>query len=153
MTSNIGQDEFTKKAQSIGFWIEENEEEKILDDYSKAATNIKENLTDYFSPEFINRIDKILVFNPLDTAGIKKIVKIALEDTLSRLESKWYTLSYDAKVINFITKQVYNPEYGAREVRRYIIDEIEDSLAEKIIAGKKDSVFTLKIVKNNLEIV
>lgn len=153
MTSNIGQEEFTKKAQTIGFDIEESQEDKILEDYSKAASNIKENLTEYFSPEFINRIDKILVFNPLDKNGIKKIVKIALEDTKSRLEKKDFHFDYDLKVVNYITKQVYNPEFGAREVRRYIIDMIEDSMAEKIISWKQDNTFTLSIKKNELEIV
>jgi clpC ATPase len=76
MTSNIGQEEFTKKAAKIGFDVTDDEEEKIIDDYKKAADKIKTNLTDYFSPEFINRIDKIIVFNPLDKIQIKKIINL-----------------------------------------------------------------------------
>ena len=76
MTSNIGQEEFGSKAAQIGFDVSENEEEKIMQDYEKAKENIKNNLTDYFSPEFINRIDKVVVFNPLDKTDIKKIIKL-----------------------------------------------------------------------------
>ncbi|MBT3729631.1 AAA domain-containing protein [bacterium] len=76
MTSNIGQEEFTKKAEKIGFDIKDKEENKILNDYSEAAQSIKDNLTEYFSPEFINRIDKIIVFNPLDKNQIRKIVQL-----------------------------------------------------------------------------
>ncbi|MEA3387198.1 MAG: AAA family ATPase [Patescibacteria group bacterium] len=78
MTSNIGHEEFSEKAAKIGFEIEKNAETKATEDFEKAAQNIKDNLTDYFSPEFINRIDKIIVFNPLDKKSIKKIVEIQL---------------------------------------------------------------------------
>ena len=111
MTSNIGQDEFGEKAAQIGFDISSGEEEKILSDYEQAREKIKGSLTDYFSPEFINRIDQILVFNPLDKAAIKKIVKLQLEKFTRRLQEKEMILEYDAKVINFIAKQVYNPEF------------------------------------------
>jgi ATP-dependent Clp protease ATP-binding subunit ClpC len=76
MTSNIGQEEFTKKAEKIGFDIKNKDEDKLLNDYSQAAENIKGNLTEYFSPEFVNRIDKVIVFNPLDKNQIKKIVEL-----------------------------------------------------------------------------
>ncbi|MBB1564423.1 ATP-dependent Clp protease ATP-binding subunit [Candidatus Gracilibacteria bacterium] len=119
MTSNIGQEEFTKKAAKIGFDVTDDEEEKIIDDYKKAADKIKTNLTDYFSPEFINRIDKIIVFNPLDKIQIKKIINLGLKDLSKRLSERGFSLKYDSKVINFILKNVYNPDFGAREVRRY----------------------------------
>jgi ATP-dependent Clp protease ATP-binding subunit ClpA len=61
-------------------------------------------------------------------------------------------MTYDAKVINYITKNVYNPEYWAREVRRYLVDNIEDLIAEKIINTKRKKSFHLSIIKNKLEI-
>ncbi|MDD2907211.1 MAG: ATP-dependent Clp protease ATP-binding subunit [Candidatus Gracilibacteria bacterium] len=152
MTSNIGQEEFTKKAATIGFDIKENEEIKVIEDYKKAAENIKANLTDYFSPEFINRIDKIIVFNPLDKNQIKKIVTIGLKDLETRLQKKNYTLKYDLKVVNFITKTVYNPDFGAREVRRYIVDNVEDLIAEKIINTTNSNIFELVVEKDKLNI-
>jgi ATP-dependent Clp protease ATP-binding subunit ClpC len=145
MTSNIWQEEFTNKAVKIGFDIDEKEESEIINDYKKAGENIKENLTNYFSPEFINRIDKIIIFNPLDKVQIKKIVDLWLTNLQKRLDSKNLELKYDSKVSTFITKSVYNPEYWAREVRRYIVDNIEDIIAEKIINNRNKKVFEIKI--------
>jgi len=152
MTSNIWQEEFTKKAATIWFDIKESEETKAIEDYKKAAENIKANLTDYFSPEFINRIDKIIVFNPLDKNQIKKIVTLGLKDLENRLQKRNYALKYDLKVVNYITKVVYNPDFWAREVRRYIVDNIEDLIAEKIINSNDISTFELFIEKDKLNI-
>ncbi len=150
MTSNIWQEEFSEKAESIWFDVKDSEEENILEDYAKAAENIKNNLTDYFSPEFVNRIDKLIVFNPLDKNKIKKIVKIWIENLKERLENKWLTLEYNSSVINFITKKVYNPTFWAREVRRYIIDNIEDNIAEKIINNRNKKIFKLETNKDKI---
>lgn len=152
MTSNIGQEEFGEKAAQIGFDISGNEEEKILDDYEKAQEKIKGSLTEYFTPEFINRIDKVIVFNPLDKAAIKKIVRLKLAKLSKRLEQKEMTLSYDTKVINAIAKDVYNPEFGAREIRRYITDMIEDQIAEMILANEKKKKFELIVWKERIEV-
>jgi len=72
----------------IGFDISQSEEEKVMKDFSKAKEKIINNLTDYFSPEFVNRIDKIIVFNPLDKENIKKIVKLQMQDFEDRLKKK-----------------------------------------------------------------
>lgn len=152
MTSNIGQEEFAQKAAQIGFNISETEEDKIMDDYESAKKNIIENLTDYFSPEFINRIDKILVFNPLDKKTIRKIVKLQLEKLQERLSKSWIDISFDSKVINYVTKEVYNPEFGAREIRRFITDMIEDQIAEKILLSTQKKAFEIEYQKNTLSI-
>lgn len=150
MTSNIWQEEFTKKAAKIGFDVSLDEEEKIINDYNKAAEKIKQNLTDYFSPEFINRIDKIIVFNPLDKNQIKKIINLWLKDLEKRLQSKWYSIKYDLKTVNFILKDVYNPDFWAREVRRYLVDNIEEAVAEKIITNKTKKDFLISITKDKI---
>ncbi|MBS9775108.1 ATP-dependent Clp protease ATP-binding subunit [Candidatus Gracilibacteria bacterium] len=150
MTSNIGQEEFTQKAQKIGFGIQEDKEQEILNDYTEAATKIKANLTDYFSPEMINRIDKVIVFNPLDKKEIRKIVLLGLQDLQTRLQKNNLSLEFDTKSVNFITKSVYNPEFGAREVRRFITDNIEDLIAEKIIKNNNIQKFTLTVDKQKL---
>lgn len=150
MTSNIGQEEFSQKASQIGFDISESEEDKVLDDYEQAKKNIIENLTDYFSPEFINRIDKIVVFNPLDKKNIKKIVKLQLERLEERLENVGIHIQFDAKSLNLITKEVYNPEFGAREIRRYITDMIEDQIAEKILLSSQKKSFEIETEKSEL---
>jgi ATP-dependent Clp protease ATP-binding subunit ClpC len=150
ITSNIWQEEFTKKAAKIWFDITEDEETKAKDDFNRAAETIKWKLTNYFSPEFINRVDKIIVFNPLDKNQIKKIVILWLENLKNRLKAKGSELIYDQKVINFITKTVYNPDFWAREVRRYIVDNIEDIIAERIINTWNKKPFEIKIEKDNL---
>ncbi|RAL55075.1 hypothetical protein BLD25_05075 [Candidatus Gracilibacteria bacterium GN02-872] len=152
MTSNIGQEEFTKKAAKIGFNVTSNEEEEIIDDYKRSADKIKQNLTDYFSPEFINRIDKIIVFNPLDKAQIKKIINIGIKDLENRLKEKGFTIKYNAALINFILKNVYNPDFGAREVRRFLVDNIEELIAEKIIQNKNKRDFVLSVVKEKITV-
>lgn len=150
MTSNIWSDEFNEKAVQIWFNVSEKNENIILNDYIKAKTKIKNSLTEYFSPEFINRIDKVIIFNPLDKTQIKKIVLLQIKDFEERLKNKEITLKIDTKVYNFITKQVYNPEFWAREVRRYISDNIEDVIAEKIINGVKKANYEITIDKDKL---
>ena len=88
----------------------------------------------------------------MDKNEIKKIIKIWLLDLEKRLKEKWLTLKYDTKVLNFILKNVYNPDFGAREVRRYIVDNIEELIAEKIISVKTKKDFTLSVVNNNIVI-
>jgi ATP-dependent Clp protease ATP-binding subunit ClpA len=151
MTSNIWQEEFTDKAEKIWFDISKDEEEKILDDFCKAKENIISGLSEYFPQEFINRIDKILVFEPLDKNSIKKIVALQLDKLQERLKQKNIKLNYNTRILTWITKEVYNPEFWAREVRRFITDFIEDKIAEKIIMWKiKNNEITLKTEKKEL---
>lgn len=148
MTSNIGQEEFNEKASQIGFEITEKEEEKVMEDYSEQKAKVKEVLKEYFSPEFLNRIDKTIVFNPLDKKDIKKIVSLALNDLKERVANKWIEFNVTPSVINHISKEVYNPEYGAREVRRYIQDNLEDELASILIYNTKCDKIDLKVKAN-----
>ena len=138
MTSNIGSDEFNEKAAQIGFSTGEKEEEKIFADYGEIREKVLKQLPDYFSPEFLNRIDKTIVFSPLDKKVLKNIVTLQLDDLVVRLSNLSIAATYDAKAVNLILKSTYNPEYGARPVRRYIQDKVEDAIADMMIAtGKK----------------
>ena len=138
MTSNIGSDEFNEKAAQIGFSTGEKEEKKIFADYGEIREKVLKQLPDYFSPEFLNRIDKTIVFSPLDKKVLKNIVTLQLDDLVVRLSNLSIAATYDAKAVNLILKSTYNPEYGARPVRRYIQDKVEDAIADMMIAaGKK----------------
>lgn len=153
MTSNIWQEEFNKEANKIWFDFDEKKEKNVIKDFKKVEENIKDNLQDYFSPEFLNRIDKIIVFSPLDKKSISKIVEIHLEDLNNRIKkSKNIELKYDKKIINFIAKEVYNPEYWAREVKRYLIEKIEDKIAQNLIYGKVSDTITLSLNKKEIVI-
>ncbi len=144
MTSNIGSDEFNEKAAQIGFSTGEKEEEKIFADYGEIREKVLKQLPDYFSPEFLNRIDKTIVFSPLDKKVLKNIVTLQLDDLVVRLSNLSIAATYDVKAVNLILKSTYNPEYGARPVRRYIQDKVEDAIADMMIAaGKKKQHLSL----------
>ncbi|MDD4530883.1 MAG: ATP-dependent Clp protease ATP-binding subunit [Candidatus Gracilibacteria bacterium] len=141
MTSNIGGEEFNSKATQIGFDVGEKEEEKILRDYEQIKEKVLKSLDEYFAPEFINRIDKVVVFNPLDKKELKKIIVLQLEELKERFEKIGIKMEYTAAAISLMLKETYNPEYGARPVRRYIQDKIEEEIADLIISKKvKDKV-------------
>lgn len=147
MTSNIGGEEFTSKASQIGFDVSSDTEAKIIRDYEKIKEKITGSLDEYFSPEFLNRIDRVVVFNPLDKTILKKIIVLQLDVLRKRLMELGITLQYDAKAITLMLKETYNPEFGARPVRRYIQDKIEDAIADRIIQGKKIPVVSVTTLK------
>lgn len=151
MTSNLGAEEFTNKAAQIGFNLDEKEENKIIKDFEAIKTRIIGDLDEFFAPEFINRIDKILVFAPLDTKSLGKIIKIQLERLVDRLQKVGVTLTYDPKVIPYIQKETYDPAYGARPVRRFIQEKIEDSLAELLLSKQKPDTIAIHSSKNGLK--
>ena len=136
MTSNIGSDEFNSKAVQIGFNVTESEEAKIIRDYAEIREKIQAQLNEYFTPEFLNRIDKTVTFNPLDKTVMKKIIVLQLDELVARMKAVGINYSYDTKTVNHILKETYNPEYGARPVRRFIQDSIEDKIADAMIEKK-----------------
>ncbi len=111
MTSNIGSEEFNEKAAQIGFSTGEKEEEGIIADYATIRDKVLKQLPDFFAPEFLNRIDKTIVFNPLDKKVLKNIVILQLDDLSRRLATLGVSCEYDAKAINTILKATYNPEF------------------------------------------
>lgn len=154
MTSNVWQEELTREAQKIWFDTDEKKEKNAVKDFDKAKDAVMWTLNDYFSPEFLNRIDKIIVFRPLDKKVISKIVELRLEEFKKTLkEIKNIELIYDKKIINFIAREVYNPEYWAREVKRFIQDNIEDKIAHNLIYWKVNDTITLQIDKKDLKII
>jgi ATP-dependent Clp protease ATP-binding subunit ClpA len=85
MTSNIGSDEFNEKASQIGFTTGEKEEENIITDFGIIKEKVLKQLPEFFAPEFLNRIDKTIVFNPLDKKVLKNIIILQLNELISRL--------------------------------------------------------------------
>ncbi len=150
MTSNLGSEEFNTQAQKIGFTVSESEEKKIISDYEDIRARILKGLSDVFAPEFLNRIDKTIVFNPLDKKVLKSIVTLQFDDLVVRLRNIGITLEYDSKAVNHIVAETYNPEYGARPVRRYIQDQIEDALADAMIEKKSKSHVQISVSRKKL---
>ncbi len=156
MTSNIGADKLTKEASKIGFKLESEakHEEKV---YAEKKAEIIKELKDHFRPEFLNRIDHVMVFNALAQDAIRKIVQLHLQHFSSRLKEKDFILEADQKAVSALATLGFDPEYGARPVRRTIQDRLEDPIAEGILKGiytPGDTILvTTKGAKEELSIV
>ena len=106
-----------------------------------------------FRPEFINRIDEIIVFNPLDDASIRRIADLMLGEVRVRIEKMGYEIEFDPDVVDAVSKEGFDPKYGARPLRRAIVRLIEDNFANMLLESKlaPGEKFTAKL--KNGEIV
>jgi len=137
MTSNLGMQELNAASVKMGFTDrDENDSEKVkLDkEYDRIKEGLVEKLKKDLRPEFLNRIDKVIIFRPLAAAELKKITQLQFADLQSRLEPQKTTLKITPAVIKFITEKSYDPLQGARYIRKNIQDYISDPLAEQIIS-------------------
>ena len=150
MTSNIGARLITDK-KSLGFSTSsiQNESDK---EYENIKKEVMAELKKGFKPEFINRIDEIIVFHKLTEDELKKIVDIMINEIKKRISEKNITLDVDETAKNFIIKQGTDTNYGARPLRRAIQTIIEDKLAEDILDGKIKEGSKVKIVANDNKI-
>jgi len=129
MTSNIG----TRKLKDFGTGVGFDTEYKRNDENKLSSEILKKSLSKKFSPEFLNRVDEIVVFNTLSHVEIEKIVKIELNNFKDRLKSVDYNVKIDNKVIKFLSIKGYDKEFGARPIKRAIQKHLEDPLAKKIV--------------------
>ncbi|MCK9271932.1 AAA family ATPase [Candidatus Gracilibacteria bacterium] len=137
MTSNIGSKEFSFENREIGFDVsEKSKKPKILSKFSEIKEKVIGQLSKHFTPEFINRIDDIIVFNPLDKEILTKIIDISLAEVIERLQEKNIRLNFSEALKNFLIKEGYNPEYGARPLKRAITKHIVNELSTLILSGK-----------------
>ena len=146
MTSNIGAAKLTKQAGKIGFQLE-NESGKDDHAYEEKCAEVIQELKDNLRPEFLNRIDHTIVFNALHQEHIRKIVKLHLTRFEERLKQQGYTLDTDQNVIFFLAQEGFDPEYGARPVRRVIQERVEDEVAEHILKEIFQPGDTIRIVR------
>ena len=144
MTSNVGMDKLNKQAE-VGFSATSSEQEKINEKYENMKKEVTRDLKDKFRPEFLNRVDKIIVFKPLNQKDIKKIVALNLGQLAKRLLDQKITLKFSKKVEDFIALEGYDPENGARPIRRAIQNLIEDPLAEGMLLDNYVEGDTLRI--------
>ena len=121
MTSNAGS---TDKTVGVGFNRTETEISK-----DKAIKGLRE----FLRPEFISRIDEIVVFRPLDKKDFASIASLMLDEMAEPLAEKNLTINYDDKALELIAEKSYGKPYGARDIRRVIRQEVEDQIAEIII--------------------
>ncbi|AKM84113.1 TPA: type VI secretion system ATPase TssH [Candidatus Campbellbacteria bacterium] len=128
MTSNIGS-EFIDKMEAIGF----GQNKSDVENYRDAKTNVMKALKDNFRPEFINRLDEIIIFDVLSPEVIRKIVDIQVGLIAERLEEKDVKFEISPKAIEHLAKEGYNPQYGARPLKRLIQNKILTPIANKMI--------------------
>lgn len=147
MTSNLGTESMLKNAL-IGFT---NKKDDRLE-YEKIRKDAEEAIEKHFKPEFLNRVDKIIVFKPLDKDAIKKISELELRKLKKRLGEQKIKLSFSSQVVSFITNKGYDPKFGARPIRKIISDFIETPLSEGILTGEFTSSdqISIKIKKDML---
>jgi ATPases with chaperone activity, ATP-binding subunit len=132
MTSNIGVRRL-KEARRMGFAVGEEREEF---DFERLKDFLIAELKKTLPPEFINRVDEVIIFRPINKEDLVKIVEIMLRDLRKRLEEKKITLELTENLKVWLVEKAYDPEYGARPLRRVIRKYIEEPLSEAVIAGE-----------------
>ncbi len=131
MTSNVGAAALTEKTKSLGFASNSADAEK-----NNIEENVMQALKSTFRPEFLNRLDDIIVFNRLDDEDIKKIASIMLSEIKKRISDIGVDISFDDTVVEYVSRKGYDRVYGARPLRRAITNLIEDSFSEAMLEGK-----------------
>jgi ATP-dependent Clp protease ATP-binding subunit ClpC len=129
MTSNLGAREIGVE-KTLGF-----NPEAAGGSFDSMKGKIQTELKKAFNPEFLNRVDEIITFHPLDRFHIEKIVDILLTDVQSRLKDKKISLSLNASARDFLIEKGYDKVYGARQMKRTIQKYVEDAVAEELLRG------------------
>jgi ATP-dependent Clp protease ATP-binding subunit ClpC len=140
MTSNIGSRQLKDFGTGVGFGTES--KKKQADANAKSV--IENALKKSFAPEFLNRIDDVIVFNALEKEDIHAIIDIELEKLLDRIDGLGYKLVLSEKAKDYIADKGFDRQYGARPLKRAIQKYIEDALAEEIVNSKlkeNDTIF------------
>jgi ATP-dependent Clp protease ATP-binding subunit ClpC len=148
LTSNLGVKKLQDFGTGIGFSTNSYSNEEI-----KKQMLMKE-MKNFFSPEFLNRIDDTIVFNTLKQDDIKKITDIELKKLMSRLTDMKYTIGYDDTLVEYLAKVGYDELYGARPLKRAIQDKVEDLLSEEVLTGKlvEGKTYVIKVIDDNVVI-
>ena len=148
MTSNVGVSSLNEK-QAIGFETGNMEEKNT----ERTHEIIEREVKNAFAPEFLNRLDEVIMFNPLSEANIEEITKLMLEKTRERLNNIDIDITYDADVVKLLAKEGFNEEYGARPLERHITKMIDNRLAEDILDNKlnRDAIIKLSVKYDELK--
>jgi ATP-dependent Clp protease ATP-binding subunit ClpC len=149
MTSNVGADTI-KRGTNLGFSVPvapENLDDKVV--YAEMRKNVMEQLRRAFRPEFLNRVDATVVFRALTKSEIKSIVDLELDKVRERLIEHAITLEVDERAREWLADKGYDPDYGARPLRRLIQNEIEDALSDGILSGKFNIASVVQVTTND----
>ena len=147
MTSNLGDRQVKDFGNGVGFGTE-----SMISQESKNIKNtIEKSLKKAFSPEFLNRVDEIVIFNSLEKDDLKKILNIELEKLKNRLKELGYEIKISPKAITFLCDKGFDKKYGARPLKRAIQNYVEDLIAEEIVKStiKEGGKFKIECDKDN----
>ena len=144
MTSNIGARDIKNMGKGIGF----GDINETAFDYAKMKTTIQDALKKVFNPEFLNRIDDVITFKPLEKKDIFQIIDILSKELFNRIKEIGYIVEITKGAKEFIIDRGFDPKYGARPLKRAIQKYIEDPLAEELLEHKKPEGSTIKIKMN-----
>ena len=141
MTSNLGARQVKDFGNGVGFGTESMKSQE-----SKNIKNtIEKSLKKAFSPEFLNRVDEIVIFNSLEKEDLKKIISIELDKLKNRLKDLGYSLKISSKALSFLCEKGFDKKYGARPLKRAIQNYVEDLIAEEIVKSKIKEGSSIKI--------
>jgi ATP-dependent Clp protease ATP-binding subunit ClpC len=157
LTSNIGA-QYIDTMSQLGFSGEERSESNS---YAQAKEKVMDSLKEFFRPEFLNRLDEIILFNILDTESIQKIVRMQVALSEERLREKEIALTVSDDVLAYLAKEGYNPRYGARPLKRLIQSKILTPVANLMVSrgvmeggavqvGMKDGELTFDVRKHEI---
>jgi ATP-dependent Clp protease ATP-binding subunit ClpC len=151
MTSNLG-GEYIHEMASLGFAV--NKKNKLEQQKEELKEKIHESLTERFRPEFLNRIDEIIIFDSLSNRDIEKIVDLQVEKINRRLTDKKIFIQLTQEAKKYLSQKGFSPDYGARPLKRLIEKEILDRLADEIIIGeiKEGKKISVSLKKNSLSL-
>ncbi len=151
MTSNIGSKVIEKGGGGLGFEFSGDSVEDSQ--YNRIKSLVNEELKQYFRPEFLNRLDEIIVFRQLTKNEVKEIADIMLQEVFIRLQDKGIKLNVTDAFKERLVEEGYNPSYGARPLRRAVMRLLEDSLAEEVLSGRiKDGDNALVDIDDNKKV-
>jgi ATP-dependent Clp protease ATP-binding subunit ClpC len=141
MTSNVGAREITNKGSRLGFTPSTDETR----DYGDMKQNVMEEVRKTFNPEFINRIDELIVFHSLNKEHMLKILELNLKDIQEKLEAQNLKIKFSEEAKSFLVENGFDPKYGARPLLRTLQRELEDPLAEFILQNQYPSKTEIKV--------
>jgi ATP-dependent Clp protease ATP-binding subunit ClpC len=149
LTSNLGVKKLQDFGTGIGFGTNSYSNEEAKKDI------LMKEMKNFFSPEFINRIDDTIVFNSLSKDDIKKITDIELKKLMNRLTEMKYKITYDETLVDYIAKIGYDELYGARPMKRAIQDKVEDLLSEEVLTDKivEGKSYVIKVEDETVKVV
>jgi ATP-dependent Clp protease ATP-binding subunit ClpC len=152
MTSNVGA-EMIKRQSSMGFSLKSDDDLEEQQAYDEMRKKLMDSLRRVFRPEFVNRVDNVIVFRALSKDDITQIVELELDKVSQRLEEQEIFLTATQEALDKLAELGYDPEFGARPLRRVIQQKVEENLSDALLAGEFEDCEAIIVDVEDDEIV